>query len=206
MKAMGWTPVVQPLLQIRPLAPDVPDLDAFAAVAFTSRNGVLAFAALTPRRTFRLFAVGDATAQAAREAGFSNVVSADGAIGDLVALTATTLDANDRLLAAVAKEPVADLGVLLAGHVPVQTLAVYEAVETGARKPEDVTAILVHSPRAAVALAALGAQAVERGRIVAISAQAAAPLTDLPIVDLCIASHPSETGMLEALGKPAPGV
>lgn len=198
--------MVRPLLKIRLLLPDVPDLDGFAALAFTSCNGVSAFAELTPRRDRRVFAVGEATAQAARDAGFADVRSADGAIGDLVALISREMHPEERLLAAVAREPVADLQALLAGHVRVETLAVYEAVETGTAAPEGVAAILIHSPRAAVALAALGAQAVEQRRIVAISAQAAAPLKDLPIADLSIARHPSEAGMLEALGKPAPGV
>lgn len=206
MKQIGWVPVVQPLLQIRPLSPDLPDLDRFDALAFTSRNGVAAFAALTLRRDLRIYAVGDATAQAAREAGFSDVMSANGAVGDLVALIASTLGVNDRLLAAVAKEPVADLGALLAGDVTVKILPVYEAIETGARMPEDLAAILIHSPRAAEALIFLDVKAAKCPCVVAISAQAAAPLNALPITDLRIASHPTDSAMLEALGKPAPGV
>ena len=197
---------MQPLLAIRPLSPALPDLEGFDALAFTSRNGVSAFAALTPRRDRRVFAVGEATAQAAREAGFSDVESADGAVDDLVALIAREMQADERLLAAVAQQPVADMAALLNGRVQVETLAVYEAVETRADAPEDVAAILIHSPRAAAALAALGAEIVVRHRVVAISAQAAAPLSGLPIADLRIASHPSDAAMLEALGKPAPAV
>ena len=203
---MGWEAMVRPLLAIRPLSPALPDLEGFAALAFTSRNGVSAFAVLTPWRDRRVFAVGEATAQAAREAGFSDVQSADGAVDDLVGLIAREMQADERLLAAVARQPVADLAALLNGWVQVETLAVYEAVETGVRAPEDVAAILIHSPRAAVALAGLGMKAVDQRRIVAISAQAAAPLNGLSVPDLRIADHPSETGMLEALGKPAPGV
>ena len=197
---------MQPLLAIRPLSPALPDLEGFDALAFTSRNGVSAFAALTPRRDRRVFAVGEATAQAAREAGFSDVESADGAVDDLVALIAREMQADERLLAAVAQQPVADMAALLNGRVQVETLAVYEAVETRADALEDVAAILIHSPRAAAALAALGAEIVDRHRVVAISAQAAAPLSGLPIADLRIASHPSDAAMLEALGKPAPAV
>lgn len=203
---MGWEPLVQPLLAIRPLSPALPDLEGFAALAFTSRNGVSAFAALTPWRDPRVFAVGEATAQAAREAGFSDVQSADGAVDDLVALIAQQMQPGERLLAAVARHPVADLAGLLTGRVQVETLAVYEAVETGVGAPDNVAAILIHSPRAAVALVALGAEIIDQRRIVAISAQAAAPLNGLPVADLHIATHPSEAGMLEALGKPAPAV
>lgn len=197
---------MRPLLAIRSLPQAKPDLEGVSTIAFTSRNGVSAFAELTPRRDRRVFAVGEATAQAARDAGFADVRSADGAIGDLVALIARAMRPEERLLAAVAREPVADLQALLAGRVQVETLAVYEAIETGVGAPDDVAAILIHSPRAGVALATLGAQAVEQQCIVAISAQAAAPLNGLPVADLRIARHPSEAGMLEALGKPAPGV
>ncbi len=203
---MGWEPVVQPLLAIRPLSPALPDLKDFAALAFTSRNGVSAFAHLTPRRDLRVFAVGEATAQAAREAGFSDVQSADGAVDDLVALIAQQMQTGERVLAPVARQPVADMGTLLTGHVQVDMLAVYEAVETELAAPEDVAAILIHSPRAAVALADMGAEAVDQCSVVAISAQAAAPLNGLRVADLRIATHPSDTGMLEALGKPAPAV
>ena len=203
---MGWEPVVQPLLAIRPLSPALPDLEGFDALAFTSRNGVSAFAALMPRRDLRVFAVGEATAQAAREAGFSDVESADGAVDDLVALIAREMQPGKRLLAPVARQPVADMAALLNGRVQVETLAVYEAVETRADAPEDVAAILIHSPRAALALAGLGAETVNQRRIIAISAQAAGLLNGLPIADLSIATHPSEAGMLEALGKPAPRV
>lgn len=203
---MGWEPVVRPLLAIRSLSPDLPDLDGFDALAFTSRNGVSAFAALTPRRDLRVFAVGEATAQAAREAGFSDVQSADGAVDDLVGLIAREMQADERLLAAVAQQPVADMAALLNDRVQVETLAVYEAVDTRTDAPEDVAAILIHSPRAAVALAVRGTEAIDQRRIVAISTQAAVPLNGLPIADLRIARHPSEAGMLEALGKPAPAV
>lgn len=197
---------MRPLLAIRSLSPDLPDLDGFDALAFTSRNGVSAFAALTPRRDLRVFAVGEATAQAAREAGFSDVQSADGAVDDLVGLIAREMQADERLLAAVAQQPVADMAALLNDRVQVETLAVYEAVDTRTDAPEDVAAILIHSPRAAVALAVRGTEAIDQRRIVAISTQAAVPLNGLPIADLRIARHPSEAGMLEALGKPAPAV
>lgn len=197
---------MQPLLAIRLLSPALPDLEGFDTLAFTSRNGVSAFAALTPRRDRRVFTVGEATAQAAREAGFLDVQSADGAVDDLVALIAREMQPGKRVLAPVARQPVADMVALLNGRVQVETLAVYEAIETRAVAPEDVAAILIHSPRAAVALAALGAEAVDQRRIVAISAQAAASLKGPQIADLRIANHPSDAAMLEALGKPAPAV
>ena len=65
--ALGFEPVVAPLLTIRTLTPVI-DLSGVAALAFTSVNGVTAFAALNADRDKPVFAVGDATAEAAREA------------------------------------------------------------------------------------------------------------------------------------------
>ena len=62
LRALGLTPVVAPLLTVQPLAPALPDLDRYAALVFTSPNGVAAYAALTPRRDHLVFTIGDATA------------------------------------------------------------------------------------------------------------------------------------------------
>jgi uroporphyrinogen-III synthase len=64
------------------------DLTHVAALAFTSVNGVEAFARLSAERRSPVFAVGDRTARAAREAGFADVVSADGDVEALAALIA----------------------------------------------------------------------------------------------------------------------
>jgi uroporphyrinogen-III synthase len=199
-------PVIQPLLAIQPLPQPEPDLAPFTALVFTSRNGVAAFSALTSRRDRRVFTVGGATAEAARAAGFADVLSADGAIGDLAALLLAHLGSDDRVLAAVAARPVADLGALLVGRIAVERLAVYDAVDTGAAAPEGIDAVLIHSPRAAQAFAALKPTEAANWTVVAISAQAAAPLKALGIADLRLAPHPSDEPMLETLGKPAPDV
>lgn len=198
--------MIRPLLAIRSLPQPEPDLEPFTALAFTSRNGVAAFAALTARRDRPVFTVGDATAEAARAVGFADVRSADGAIGDLTQLLLAHLGPDDRLLAAVAARPVADLGALLAGRITVQSLVVYDAVDTDAAAPDAVDAVMIHSPRAAEALAALKPADAPKWIVVAISAQAAAPLKALGIADLRIAPHPSDGPMLETLGKPAPDV
>ena len=73
LRDMGFEPIVAPLLAIEQLTPPVPDLATFAALAFTSVNGVAAFAALTPSRDCPVFAVGDATAQAAHTIGMATI-------------------------------------------------------------------------------------------------------------------------------------
>ncbi|HVV64521.1 MAG TPA: uroporphyrinogen-III synthase [Rhizomicrobium sp.] len=78
LKARGHEAVVAPLLSVSfRSGPEIP-LDDVQAVLVTSANGVRALAQRTPRRDIPVFAVGDQTAAAAREAGFSLVNNAEG--------------------------------------------------------------------------------------------------------------------------------
>ncbi len=199
LAALGFEPMVAPVLAIRPLSPVV-DLSDVAALAFTSRNGVAVFAALSEARSLPVFTVGDATAQAARNAGFAQVRSAAGDIHALAALIAAA--APGPILAPGAAEPARDLAGLLAGKVQVRTLAVYEAVETAVPAPAGFDAVLVHSPRAARALA-MYAWALDDRVAVAISAAAAEPLEDLGLREIRIAAAPSDAALLQGLGEPA---
>ena len=174
------------------------------SLVFTSANGVAAFAALTPDRALPVFTVGDATAEAARAAGFAAVRSAGGDIGMLAALLLAEGRTIGPLLAPGALQPAGDLPALLSGRVEVRALPVYEAVETDAAAPAAFDAVLVHSPRAGRALAGLGPFAGEIA--VAISEAAAAPLTAVAGLDVRVAAHPDEAALFEALGKPAPRV
>ena len=204
LTALGFTPVVAPLLTLRPL-PDAldaaPDLSTVAALAFTSPNGVAAFAALTPElRALPVFAVGDATAEAARAAGFHDARSAAGDVHDLARLIAAS-PIQGLILAPGAREPAGDLPALLPDH-NIQRLPVYAAEETDATPPADFDAVLVHSPRAARALAAtLTPQTAGQHLAVCISAAAAAPLAALGFAEIRIADAPDEASMLTALGK-----
>lgn len=206
LTALGFTPLVAPLLTLAPLpgALDAaPSPDAVAVLALTSPNGVEAFAPLIPRfRDHPVFAVGDATAEAARAAGFANVRSASGDIHALARLIAAEAPPGP-LLAPGAREPAGDLPALLPDR-PVQRLPVYAAVETHAPAPEPFDAVMLHSPRAARALAADLPRAASSGRIaICISEAAAAPLRPFDFVEIRIAAAPDEPAMLSALGKPA---
>ncbi|QTC87630.1 uroporphyrinogen-III synthase [Brevundimonas pondensis] len=206
LTARGFTPVVVPLLTIRPL-PDAlktaPDFATVNALAFTSPNGVEAFAALTPALRDRpVFAVGDATAEAARDAGFANARSAAGDIHALARLIAAT-SIKGLILAPGAREPAGDLPALLPA-CQIQRLPVYAAEETGAVPPADFDAVLLHSPRAARALAAcLDPDAARNRLVVCISPAAAVPLQGLSFTEIRTADAPDENSMLTALGKSA---
>lgn len=203
LTALGFTPVVAPLLVVRPLPAEI-DLAGVDALTFTSINAVAAFAASSPSRDRPVFAVGDATARAAREAGFASVRSAD---GDLTALAALIRkEARGlTLMNPTAAKPAGDLTALVDTAARVLSVPVYETIETGKRPPDAWDTVLIHSPRAALALAALGPTTEPRFAC-AISAAAAAPLSGLSFSEVRIAATPSEDALLGTLGKPGPAV
>ena len=206
LTALGFTPITAPLLTLAPLPgalDPAPAPAAVAALALTSPNGVEAFAPLIPRfRRHPVFAVGDATAEAARAAGFADVRSASGDIHALARLIAAEAPPGP-LLAPGAREPAGDLPALLPDR-PVHRLPVYAAFETHAPAPEPFDAVMLHSPRAARALASDLPRAASSGRIaICISDAAAIPLRPFDFTQIRIAATPDEPAMLSALGKPA---
>eukprot|EP01041_Mallomonas_annulata_P032007 gene32007-54419_t len=159
VRALGHDAVVIPLLAVQ-ILPDVTvDLQGVAALAFTSANGVRAFADKSGERGLRVFAVGAATAQAARKAGFKSVLSAD---GDVAALAEGIAVRRNELRGAILHPGALDLAGDLAGalekhRVETRRLTLYETVPTqltpeAAERVVRCNAVLLHSERAAQAL------------------------------------------------------
>jgi uroporphyrinogen-III synthase len=93
LEARGHEALAQPLLTIEPAVPEPPlDLAGVQALLFTSANGVRAFADVSQERGLPVFAVGDASAEAARAARFAKVESASGDVEDLARLVKDRLD------------------------------------------------------------------------------------------------------------------
>jgi uroporphyrinogen-III synthase len=196
LRDLGHEPLVAPVLEVHPL-PALIDLGGVGALAFTSVNGVLAFADLCPDRGLPVFAVGDTTAQAARAAGFGLVVSAEGDVDDLARVI---VSATGRLAGAVlhpgAREPAGDLlGALNAASVTALAVAVYETRVLPATVPPGAEGVMIHSPKAAAAIA--GGQI---GGLTAycISDAAAAPLRSVARQTV-VAAEPNEASLLRLL-------
>ena len=86
---MGHEPVVSPLIETRLVPATLDGLAGAGALAFTSQAAIDAalLQDLVPALAdLPVFAVGDATADAAQRAGFKQVLSAGGAITDLATL------------------------------------------------------------------------------------------------------------------------
>lgn len=80
--------LISPVLTITPIG-TLPDLSAYAAVVFTSRHAVACFAHAHIPKKMTCFAVGEATAEAAKKLGFS-VINSAGAAQDLILLVQKT--------------------------------------------------------------------------------------------------------------------
>ena len=198
LRQMGLEPVVAPVLISRPVAADI-DLTGVAALAFTSATAVRAFADAGPRRDLPVFAVGGATAEAARAAGFPHVLASRGdveALADLIAAARPLL-----VLAPAAREPAADLTSLLAAHgVNARSVVVYETVPARPDPPAGLDAVLVHSRKAGREVAGLVTPAMAAALTAfAISEAAAAPLRGLPFARIVTAPFPDEASLLHLL-------
>jgi uroporphyrinogen-III synthase len=89
--ALGYRPVIAPLLEIRPARATLPPSGSVQAILVTSGNALPALP--VSHRHLPLFAVGEATATQARRIGFAQVISAD---GDAAALASLVTERSDR--------------------------------------------------------------------------------------------------------------
>ncbi|MFM9860120.1 uroporphyrinogen-III synthase [Pseudoxanthobacter sp. M-2] len=221
LAALGHAPVLSPMLRVEPRADVHIGFDDAAALALTSRTAVEATAALARVRpdlqalfAVPVFTVGAATAEAARAAGFEQVLSADGAVGDLVRLIRQYVRPGDGAIlhlggAVRAGDLAGDLA--MAGY-SVSTIVVYEAVPAtrlsapaaAALAAGDLDAALVYSERTAVALVAAAAadglaDALAALPCLGLSKAVLAPLAAAGVRDLCAAAEPNENALFALL-------
>ncbi len=214
LRALGHVPLVGSLLKVCTDGAAKPSLDGVGALAFTSRNGVIAFAAICAERGLPVFAVGETTARAARGAGFARVQSADGDVQALATLISSRREGfSGSLLHPGAHEPADDLpGALMALGISARAHPLYRTdparlplavtAALGAR-PVELDGVLVHSPRAAECLAALPElqRAAQSIAAFCISPAAAAPLRSLDLRSVTIAPRPDEAALLNLLSS-----
>ena len=142
LRALGAEPVVEPMLSIDFKDGPPLELEGVQAILATSANGPRAFARRDDRRHLPLFAVGDASARAAAEAGFTRIESAAGDVHDLARLVRERLRAEAGALMHVSGTEIAgDLAALLdeAGF------AYRREVLYGARPPSQLSVALVRA-------------------------------------------------------------
>jgi uroporphyrinogen-III synthase len=174
---IGLNPIVAPLFEIRPIAWTAPDPAQFDALLMTSANAARhGGQALASCHRLPLYAVGSATAEAARAAGFADVTAGEGdgaAVLDLALASGVR-----RVLHLVGR----DHTLLQHGQIAIDRQIVYAAEQVAGLPSPALRAIeggaiaLLHSPRAAALFAGLiDAREIDRG-IVAIAALSGAVL------------------------------
>jgi uroporphyrinogen-III synthase len=206
LKAMGAAPVIAPLLTIVPRAFNANVEDA-QALLLTSAAGARAFPGERSAHAKPVFTVGDATADAARAAEFTDVRSADGDVGALAALVKDALHPSAGKLIHICGEHVAgDLaGALAAAGFSVERRIAYAArtatqIPSALLQPLDV--VLFHSARAAETFVRLGAPNAEQLTAACISATVASAASYARWGRIVVATAPREDALLRAALAP----
>ena len=212
----GHAVVVEPLLTIvnRAAAEWPPGHETAQALLITSANGLRAFAQSDPRRDIRVFAVGDASAAAARSAGFATVASAAGRVEDLADLVRAHLDPRDGpLLHPAASKLAGDLKADLEDSgFRVLRAVLYDAQPARALSPnlrqklnsKLIDVVTFFSPRTGATFASLIGEAglnqtCASVTALCLSAAVAQKIDALPWQSVVVAERPEQAALLARL-------
>jgi uroporphyrinogen-III synthase len=212
LRAQGHNVFIAPLLRIAPMADAPIGAGPWAAILITSANAASAVAAharATQLRALPVFAVGRRSADAMAAAGFADVTSADGNVGDLARLVAARIEPAARLLYLVGEDRSGDLaGDLRACGFAVEITVIYRAVAATGLPPaaadalaSGIDGVLHFSRRSAEAYvnaaraAGLLADALKPVHF-CLSAQVAEPLAQAGAADIRVAERPNEAVLI----------
>ena len=222
LRRRGIECVIEPLLTIEPVKDAEIDFTGVQAVLLTSSNGARALAAEDAGKSsggwrhLPVFAVGEATANAAREAGCRRVVSATGDVDALAKLVVERLDPKGGALLHVAGTHVAgDLAGLLAkAGFTVRRAVLYEARKADCISPElismfeagGIDVALFFSPRTAKSFVTLALEAgvtpaCEGVTALCLSAAVAREAETIAWNEVRVASHPDLDGVLALIDE-----
>ena len=214
LRARGHEVLVAPLMRIEPVAADL--RANWGGVIITSANAAGAIAVhpvFDALSELPVFAVGRRSAEAARQAGFTDVTSAGGDLRDLIRMvTARHADAAAPLLYLAGEDRAGDLiGDLAVCGIAAELVVVYRAITApfppeliAALKAGAVDAVLHFSRRSADNYLAGAAQAGIAGPALAVrhfclSPQIAEPLAAAGAGRIAIAPRPDEAALVALL-------
>ena len=218
LRGRGYDVLVAPLMEVKPIAADL--AGNWSAVIISSANAIRSLDAqqITSFTNLPLFAVGQRSADAAREAGFSNVRSANGDARDLIRLVAASHnDQAATYLYLAGEDRAADVeGELAKRGIKARTVIVYKNVTLG-YTPELAEAlrnrkidVALHFSRRSAENYMNGAKAsglegmAREPRHFCLSAQVAEPLRAAGVVDqITVAPEPNEAALLALLPPPS---
>lgn len=206
----GFTPLLSPMLNLIFHALNPSLFDGVAHVIFTSANGVRAAGNSNLASGLIAWCVGATTAEAARAAGFAEVIAGDGNADDLARLILAARPSGPLLHIANEDAAGALVAALRAGGLDARFAAPYRTEQAPGFSTEALAALagpapvilLLHSAKAASAVAASGTS-LSHAVLVGISAAALAPLADAPVLARFTAERPNETALLAAVEQAA---
>ena len=211
LRAEGHEPIVAPLFGIEILSEVAPEDGPWDAILLTSVNALRGVCTWKGRwRDVPAFAVGDRTAQAMREQGFTAVTSATGDVNDLADLIVARLTPPARLLYLAGEERVGDLaGVLRAKNFAVDLVQVYRVVAAQTLPPTAAAALVgeidgvLHFSRSSAEAFLTAARnsglleaALSKPVHYCLSARIAEPLRQAGAADVRAAERPDEAALL----------
>lgn len=211
LEALEIVPVVAPLFIRRNLETSLPGPEGFGALALTSANALRALedrGLLDRYSALKVFAVGEHTAQEARDRGFAQVVSAAGSFTELVeclmrerpegaVFYPCARDVSGDLARSLAPFDIAVLSAPVYEFVPIGGLphGIIEGMAAGR-----IAAALFYSRRAAETFARLAAPLDQPARArlgaLCLSEKVAEPLMAQGFVRIHLADNPSEEAMM----------
>ena len=215
----GMRALAEPLLTIRYTCGPEPDLSGVQALLMTSSNGVRAFAERSARRDIAVFAVGDATAGAARRSGFGSVQSAGGDVDDLARLIGQRLDPDRGALFHPAGTKLAGD---LAGRLKHQGFSYRRGVFYRAEAAQNLSETcrealgarriaygLFFSPRTGAVFATLAAPVVgptglTHATAICLSEAVAGKIRSLSWQRIMVADHPTQAALCDCLRRAVP--
>ena len=220
VERLGFRPLLEPMLEIRLLPGSVPDPAGLRGILLTSANGARALAARLGDRmseftALPVWAVGESTAEMAREVGFLKVTAAAGDVTALAGLVAAgNRPGPGAFLHAGGARLAGDLaGLLEKGGLSVRREVFYEAepataLSAGlakALRAHEVAVALFFSPRTATSFVRLAIAQDLAGTLAAVDALALSPavaaaLAPIAWRDVKIAERPSQAALLSILG------
>lgn len=213
LRALGHDAVAAPLLVIEAIEKAELPRSGVAALAVTSARAIDAVSCRDEWKYLKelpVFAVGEKSARAAKDAGAANVAAGAGTVGDLAALIGGS-SIGGKVLYLAGQERSGDLGGELASlGIDCRTVEIY-AAKAASVLPEDVStgletggidAVLIYSRRTGEAFARLTntLKFQHNFKIFSISAQAGAPLAGR--FEVITAREPNEEALFALLPPP----
>lgn len=214
LRELGHEPFVEPMLHIHYLDMMELELEGITGVLITSAAGIRALARISGDRRVPVFAVGEASGEAASELGYRTVHVAGGDVNALARMVSERLGDDGGLLFHAAGSAVAgDLkGMLEASGLTVFRTALYDArtaerfsARTAAQIANaEIDGVLLYSARTTqtfaklVAAAALGEEC-SRMTAYCLSQAVADAASDIPWQALHVADHPTQADLLSLI-------